>query len=195
MFKRLYALAVVSIVAVVPAAADFESGYAAFQRDRYAEAVRELKPAAEQGDPRAQYMLGVIFANGLSGEFDPTVAARWYRLAAEQDYVQAQMELARLYREGIGVRQDRGEMVKWYRRAAELGDVGAQLFVADTYAYGVGPERDLVRAYMWYEIARRYWGESAAVARDVIAEEMTAEQIAEAKRLAEKWVGSEAAPE
>lgn len=168
------------------ARADFETGWVKFEQGDFFGAHEELRPLADAGDPRAQYIMGVMALNGLVGEPQANEGAAWLRLAAEQDYVEAQVELARLYRVGEGVEQDLARMVHWYRRAAEQGHVGAQLFVADAYAYGQGVEPDNVTAYMWYEVAIRYWGDLAVHARDVIAERMTAEQIREAKRRAEK---------
>lgn len=168
------------------ARADFESGMVKFEQGDFSGSQEDLRPLADAGDPRAQYVMGVIALNGLAGEFRPGEGAKWLTLAAEQDYVEAQVELARLYRTGEGVEQDMTEMVRWYRRAAEQGHVGAQLLVADAYAYGQGVDADLVQAYMWYEVAIRYWGDLAVHARDVIADRMTREQIREAQRRAEE---------
>jgi len=190
MRRRIAVTAAVLLLWVAPARAEFEVGYEAFQQGDYESAAELLRPVAERGDARAQYMLGVILENGLTGTIDTATAAGWYRRAAEQDYIQAQVELARLYREGDGVDQDYAKMATWYRRAAELGDVGAQLYLADTFAYGYGVERDLVQAYVWYEIAMRYWGSLAAEARNMVAEEMSPAEIAEAEGLVAKWVSA-----
>lgn len=172
------------ILASLPAAADFEAGFIRFEQGDFAGALEELEPLAKQGEARSQYIVGVMTLNGWTGEPDAAAAADWFRKAAEQGYVEAQVELARLYRDGEGVDQDLGAMVEWYQKAASLGHVGAQLLVADAYAYGHGVAQDRVKAYMWYEIAIRYWGHLAQHARDVIGEQMTQEEIAEAQRLA-----------
>lgn len=170
----------------VDARADFETGLVRFEQGDFYGAQEELRPLADAGDPRAQYIMGVMALNGLAGDAQPNEGAAWLLLAAEQNYVEAQVELARLYKTGEGVEQDFSKMVYWYRRAAEQGHVGAQLFVADAYAYGQGVETDFIEAYMWYDVAIRYWGDLAVHARDVIADQMTPEQIDEAKRRAAK---------
>ena len=43
-------------------AADFQAGFAAFQKGDYAAALREWTPLAEQGDAKAQNNLGVMYA-------------------------------------------------------------------------------------------------------------------------------------
>ena len=133
-------------------------------------------------------MLGVIYLNGVIESPEPDLAYRMIKSAAEANHLPAQTELARMYRNGDGVEQDFEKMMNWYSRAAELGDVGAQLFVADGYAYGYGVQADLVEAYKWYEIAIQYWGALAVRAREVIAERMTDEEIAEAVRRAGEWL-------
>ena len=49
----------------------------------YAEALKWLRLAAEQGYVEAQTFLGVMYANGQGVGQDYAEAARWYRLAAE----------------------------------------------------------------------------------------------------------------
>ncbi|MFQ5619952.1 MAG: tetratricopeptide repeat protein, partial [Rhodospirillales bacterium] len=164
------------------------AGLDSFQRGDYVAARRELKPLAEKGDSRAQYALGIMYLNGFLKAPSSGAAAEWLRRSASQGYIEAQTEMARMYRLGDGVPQDYAKMAEWYQRAAQQGDVGAQLFLADSYAYGYGVEPDSVRAYMWYEIAIQYWGPLAVRARDVVAEKMSPEQIAEAVRLAGKWL-------
>ena len=117
-----------------------------------------------------------------------SAAAYRITLAAEHGYVRAQTELARMYKTGDHVTADPDKMLAWYKRAADSGDVGAQLFVADGYAYGVGVAPDTVEAYKWYEIAIQYWGPLAVRARDVVAERMTADQVAEAVQRAGAWL-------
>ena len=83
------------------------------------------RKAAEQGHPRAQYNLGVLYANGQGVPQDFTEAAKWFRKAAEQGYAPAQNNLGSLYDKGKGVPLDFAEAAKWYRKAAEQGDADA----------------------------------------------------------------------
>jgi TPR repeat protein len=170
--------------------ADIRRGIDLFERGRFDEAAAVLTPLAEAGDPAAQYLLGVMFLNLMVEPPQEGAALLLIQGAAQTGHMPAQTELARMYRTGDGVGQDFAKMMVWYQRAAEQGDVGAQLFVADGYGYGYGVEPDLVEAYKWYEIAIRYWGSLAVRARDVLAEKMTDEQIAEAVRRAGTWLAS-----
>lgn len=188
--KNLLLIAALVLSAFYPAgaSADLAFGVELFERGEFARSYDELLPDAEAGDPVAQYVVGVILLNNLVASPPKNKdAAHWITRSAEQGYLRAQSELARMYRTGDGVKEDLAKAVAWYRKAGEAGDVGAQLFVADAYAYGHGVEIDHVEAYMWYEIALEYWGSLAVRARDLVAEKMTPEQVAEAERRAGEW--------
>jgi len=190
--KRIAFIVAAAILALqAPAArADIARGIELFERGHFDEAAAELQALAEAGVPVAQYVLGVMYLNMMVEPPASGAAVTLITAAAESGHLPAQMELARMYRDGDGVEQDFARMLHWYERAAEQGDVGAQLFVADGYAYGYGAQADPVEAYKWYDIAIRYWGPLAVRARDVLAEKMTGEQVAEAERRAGEWLAA-----
>jgi len=168
------------------ARADLVKGIELFERGRFDDAVEVLSPLAESS-PQAQYVLGVIYHTGIIEAPQGASGLELITRSAEAGYLPAQNELGRIYRTGDGVEQDFAAMMHWYEKAASGGDVGAQLFVADGYAYGYGVEQNRIEAYKWYEIAIRYWGALAVRAREVVAEEMNEQDIAEAVRRAGAW--------
>ncbi len=113
------------------------------------------------------------------------------RALAEQGGAEAQYFLALMYATGEGVPQDDAEAVRWYRLAADQGDADAQFNLGVRYATGEGVPQDDVQAHMWFNLtASRSTGEdreSAVSARDRARARMTAEQVAEAQRLAREW--------
>ena len=158
----------------------------------YAEAAKWFRLAAEQGDDRAMYNLGLTYSNGLGIPRDYAEAAKWFRLAAEQSNTDAQYNLGVMYENGQGVPQDHAESVKWYRMAAEQRDAFAQHSLGVMYLEGLGVPQDNVRAHMWFDLAasRSPPGElryMAVKARDLVAERMTPAQITEAEKLAREW--------
>jgi len=179
--NRLRIILIAGVWSISPAWADFDSGVVLFEQGDLKGAIQEFTPAADEGDRRAQYMLGAILLTSAKNDASIGKAARWFEKAAAQGHVEAQVELARLYRLGMGVPQDSAKMLKWYTAAASEGHVGAQLLVADAYAYGDGVEPDLVKAYVWYTIAMEYWGELVRNAHEHVASQMTPAQIREAK--------------
>ena len=86
------------------------------------EAAKWYRLAAEQGDARGQYKLGVMYDNGEGLAKDVGEALKWYRLAAEQGDACAQYSLGWMYENGDGVDKDLAEALKWYRLAALQGD-------------------------------------------------------------------------
>ena len=57
-------LMLISLMSSPSLGGDFEKGLAAAQSGDFATALREWTPLAEQGDPDAQYNLGVMYRNG-----------------------------------------------------------------------------------------------------------------------------------
>ncbi|MBF0157994.1 MAG: sel1 repeat family protein [Magnetococcales bacterium] len=88
----------------------------------YKEAEKWCRVAAEKGDAKAQYNLGVMYQNdsGIVPQ-DNTEAEKWYRLAAEQSYAAAQFMLGRFYDEGTVVEQDNIQAHLWYNLASAKG--------------------------------------------------------------------------
>jgi len=56
--------------------------------------------ASEQGDPYAQFNLGVSYNHGSGIEKDLKEAVHWYQLAANQGDLDAQFNLALCYKKG-----------------------------------------------------------------------------------------------
>lgn len=99
-------------------AGPFEDGQAAYGREDYGVAIRLWRPLAEQGDARAQYMVGLAYGLGHGVPQSYAEAAKWYRRAADQGNSDAQTNLGALYAGGHAVPQDYAEAISWWRRAA-----------------------------------------------------------------------------
>ena len=143
----------------------------------------ELRGKAEKSDKEAQYNLGVRYLNGQGVAKDSSEAVRWWRMAAEEGYAPAQFNLACAYRLGEGVRMDTAETVKWYRKAFDQGLGNAGINLALMYANGEGVTQDYVEAYRLLSLAAKRSRSAAVSRRRELETRMTAEQVAEAKRL------------
>ena len=106
----------------VSSAADFQRGLAAHKQGDFKAALREWKPLAEQGDARAQSLLGGMYELGKGVPQDDKAAAKWYRLAAEQGNAYAQNKLGWMYGSGRGVPQDHIYAHMWFNLAAASGN-------------------------------------------------------------------------
>ena len=154
--------------------------------------IRDLRTAAERGDPRAQYLLGVRYATGDGVVEDDATAAQWIRKAADQGLADAQFNLGLMYADGNGVPQDSATAVSWLRKAAEQGDARAESNLGLMYANGTGVAADPLEAYNWLSIvsARSSAGERqrAESALQTVAGVLTPAQVAEAQHRAQLWL-------
>ena len=97
-----------------------------------------------------------------------------------------------MFDEGLGASRDYGEAVRWYRHAADHGEPQGLNNLANMYRDSVGVQQDYVQAHLWFNLAAGRFAtnekrDAAAKDRDDVAAKMTAEQIAEAQRLAQHW--------
>ena len=136
-----------------------DAAYQAYQEGRYPAALRLARPLADEGDARAQSVLGLLYYRGLGG-----------------------------------VPENKAEAVTWFRHAADQGDAQAQYNLGLSYAKGEASEPDKVIAHMWFNLAAAHFPVSdtsnrsaARKNRDLVAEKMTPDQIAEAEKLALDW--------
>jgi len=127
------------------------SGQSTFNPE--AKELADLRTKAKNGDAKAQYALGVCYADGQGVTKDYEEAVKWWRKAAEQNNANAQLCIGGGYYGGLGVTKDYEEAVKWYRKAAEQNDAGAQLALALCYAYGSGVNQDYDMTIHWLNLA------------------------------------------
>ena len=124
---------IVKLLFIVPillwssvAAADFRAGVEAYKRGDYATAYKEWLPLAEQGNARAQSMLGFMYDTGKGVPEDDAAAVKWYRKAAEQGNAGAQFFLGVIYVDGEGVPEDYVRAFAWFNLAAAQGTENAK---------------------------------------------------------------------
>jgi hypothetical protein len=108
---------------------------------------------AEEGDARAQYMVGLEYGIGRDVVRDDTEAVRWFRLAADQGHASAQYMVGVAYGDSQVIPQDVAEAVRWYRLAADQGFAAAQFNLGNVYSNGEGVPQDDAEAVRWYRLA------------------------------------------
>ena len=148
----------------------------------HAEAVHWFRLAADQGDPDAQATLGAMYAMGQGVLQESAEALRWLHLAAAQGHPAAPALLGILYDAGERVPQDSAHAALWLGIAAERGQHEAQVHLGRMYAEGRGVSQDRVAAYMWISL-------SGHRGLETVAAEMTPEQVVEAERRVQEWLG------
>ena len=74
-------------------AGPWEDGMAAYNRGDYVPAIRLFRPLAEQGNPKALNVLGVMFRKGEGVRKNPVRAHMWFSLAAKRGEASAKAGL------------------------------------------------------------------------------------------------------
>jgi uncharacterized protein len=169
------------------ALAGLKEGIDAYYEGRYAVALKEILPLAEEELPEAQFYLGLMYAKGKGVPQDFQKAMHWYRLAADQGFAKAMSNLGGMYSKGHGVPKDYTQAIRWYEEAAEQQLPEAQYNLGVMYKEGHGVARDLVSAHMWFNLSASQGHREAHRARIVVSRMMTPEQITEAQKLAREW--------
>ncbi len=165
------------------AAPDLESARRSYENGDYAVALEGVRPLAEQGNADAQFMLGKMYLKGQGVPRDPEQANKWFRRAAAQGNADSQFFLGASY---LLPHKDIAEGVKWMRLSAEQGNQDAQLLLGKAYLQGELP-REPVQADKWLRLAAKdnldFYKNELRVAEG----QMTSEEIAQGKALAENW--------
>jgi TPR repeat protein len=121
---------------------------------QYAAELERLLPEAEKGNKFAQYQIGVIYRDGLAGNKNLSISARWFDRAAKQGHPPAQYALGRAYALGEGVAQNFGRASELYRTAAGFGrHAPSEYALGQLYFQGKGVLQDFKQALNWYQRA------------------------------------------
>ena len=105
-------------------AADVSDGIRAFNRGDYKTAEGHLNLGAQNGDVRAQWLMGRMSFEGLGVPRSDSEAFGWFHAAAQNGFVAAQNNVGYMHENGRGVVQDYAKAAEWYREAADTGHAG-----------------------------------------------------------------------
>ncbi len=79
------------------------------------------------------------------------------------------------------------EAVAIWKKAADKEDAKAMLAMGRAYQQGLGVLQDYVEAYKWFNLAASRGNLNAVILRDALTGEMSAQERAEARKLAREW--------
>jgi TPR repeat protein len=141
--------------APVRAAADNapDDVWTAYRRGDYVSALGEVRPRADQGEPKAQYIFGLMYEHARGVPKDFAEARRWYGLAAEQGFADAQFRLGLMHHNGRGAAKDYAEAMRLYSLAAAQGSGAAHHTIGLMYYKGHGVAQDQAEALRRFRIA------------------------------------------
>lgn len=119
---------------------------------------------------------------------DAESARDWLRARAARGDAYADYRIGRILRDGLGVAADPKTAAVHFLDAARGGIRDAQAQMAEYYAAGTGVPQDYIEAHKWANVAAAGGSDDAAARRDVLADLMTAEQVAEAQARAKSFL-------
>lgn len=139
----------------------------------YADALADMRKAAEQGHALAAYNLALLYDSDLAGPADPVAASQWMTRAADAGLAQAMVGMGLIaHREKIAA----PSAADWFEKAAKAGDPQGQFLFAVALSEGDGRPADARAALRWVDRAL------------VSADEMDPELKADAEALRKKLV-------
>lgn len=160
MKKTLIALA----LTVGLCANDFEQAVESYQSGNYLQALNIFYALAKKEDVKAQYNVGLIYANGLGVEKDIPQAQLWYERAAKQGNGSAQYNLAQLYHvEGLKDPHAYEKAKYWYDKSITSGVKEAYNNLGALYLNGQGVEKDEEKAFRFFQQGAKKGDEAAKV--------------------------------
>lgn len=182
--------------------AQFKLGHAGYldakktkKANAYAEAVVWIRRAAAQNYAVALAHLGYMhfFGNGVPK--DLAESKSWFRKAAEQGDPHYQYTYSAMCWNGDFGVKDVKEAEIWMLKAADQGMAEAHWALGNFHSDFLRSTsaQDRIQGYMWHTLAALqdepgHSAEAARTMRDRIAENMTAEQVAEAEDRVQIWL-------
>jgi hypothetical protein len=130
-----------------------ENAAAAFDGKKWPEVLKWAQKGAEAGDPRCEYLLGLLFLNGSGVPLDHGKALECFRKSAYQRIPGGQYYLGLFYMTGKVIKEDDVEGEKLFEQAAKAGHSDAQYNLAVCYEKGIGVSKDPAQAKVWFQKA------------------------------------------
>ena len=157
-----------------------------YQGKNYEKALGILRPLADGGHPVALFYVARILETGRGVAKDPARAVALYLRATRLGISTAADNLGLMVLRGQGTVKNPAAAAKLFQIAAANGDVDGMLNYGYCLGTGTGLERNLVSGAAWYQLAAARGSEAATKNHSAVLEEMTAEQIEQAKEVSER---------
>lgn len=119
----------------------------------YREELNKWMLQAYEGEPDAQFKVGLLFTSQQFDAADYEQAVYWYTQSARQGHVLAQYNLGHQYLTGVGVRRSEKNAMEWWLKAADQGHALAQFNIGRAYYLGIGVKEDHALSKIWFNRA------------------------------------------
>ena len=113
------------------------------------DSTRELASAADNGDAKAAYSVGMRYTQGLGETQNYALGLDYFETAAKLGLIEAQYMLGMGYYLGRGTAVDYAEARRWLSAAADQGHTPAMQTLGEIYYNGYGVTRAPIRGIYW----------------------------------------------
>lgn len=163
-----------------------ETGYRALKNGDYKTALRYISYLATNGDPRAQYNMGIFYRDGIEVKSNDTQALRWFLKAAKGGHMLGEYASGMAFYLGHGTTPDLQMALNYFVRAALKGHAKAPLNIGQILYSGKEGKTDYVRIYLWWKIASERQAEGADEKLLGLTKMMSEDEMREARVLIKK---------
>lgn len=148
----------------------------------YAESMKWMKKAHDQGYLPATNAMGDFYQLGWGVARDPVTAMKYFREAANKGFPPAQTMLGRIYLTGIGVNPNKSEGMKWMNLAMGQRDPSAPINLAYYAENGLhGFRKDKIQAAAYYAVGVELGAKGGPETKlEELKAQLTSDQKAEA---------------
>ncbi len=148
--RSLLFILLIPLLGVAQAAANYNTGALYFANGDYNTAMQIWAPLAREGNPAAQYSIGLLYDQGKGVKKDPVMALKYFKAAVKQNLPAAEYYLGVKYYAGLGIKKDYQKALPLITRAAQQDHLQAQFQLAMFYEQGIGTQKDITQATQWF---------------------------------------------
>lgn len=127
----------------------FEAGKEYYKQKDYAQAYENFEKAAQFGNDKALYNLGILYANQSFHKYNPKKAYDIFDSLAKKNHAASLNRMGMYYSLGVVVEKDYKLAVEYFEKASKLKDITAQCNLALMYASGKGVFTNFGRAHVF----------------------------------------------
>jgi TPR repeat protein len=127
----------------------FEAGKEYYKKRIYALAYENFQKAAQFGNDKALYNLGILYSNKNFHRQDPKKAYAIFDSLAKKNHAPSQNRMGMYYSLGVVVDKDYKLAVEYFEKSSKQGYITAQCNLAMMYASGKGVFPNFGRAHVF----------------------------------------------
>jgi uncharacterized protein len=139
-------LLVILIANIVLFANTYKEAMALYDKEQYTKALKILRELSDQGDPKAQNDVGIMYEMGQGTRGNFKIAETYYEKSAAQGYADGQCNLGQVRKAQKKYR----EAVKLFQLSANQGNACGENFLGIMYQYAKGVGRNYNKAIKYY---------------------------------------------